>query len=392
VSPIEIQSKRGVFLRGPRMAQCVLAAASLLMMSCSSHADDDTIETKEGTLRIEKVAGGLQYPWGLAFLPDGRMLVTEKPGRLRIVAKDGTVSEPLRGVPEVVDDGQGGLLDVVLDPKFAENRLVYLSYSEPGDGGTSGTAVARGKLGEMGLDNVEVIFRQTPKVGDDLHFGSRLAFSPDGKLYVTLGERFKFHPAQDLASHLGKIVRINPDGSVPEDNPFVGQEGALPEIWSYGHRNPQGAAIHPETGKLWENEFGPRGGDELNIPEAGKNYGWPVVSWGKHYDGKDIPDPPTHPEFADAIYHWTPVISPSGMTFYTGDAIPAWKGNLLIGGLSAKGIVRLTLDGEKVTDEERIPMNARIRDVVQGPDGAVYALTDKNKGKILRLTLASPRT
>jgi glucose/arabinose dehydrogenase len=290
-------------------------------------------------------------------------------------------------VPEVVDDGQGGLLDVVLDPKFAENRLVYLSYSEPGDGGTSGTAVARGKLGEMGLDNVEVIFRQTPKVGDDLHFGSRLAFSPDGKLYVTLGERFKFHPAQDLASHLGKVVRINPDGSVPEDNPFVGQEGALPEIWSYGHRNPQGAAIHPETGKLWENEFGPRGGDELNIPEAGKNYGWPVVSWGKHYDGKDIPDPPTHPEFADAIYHWTPVISPSGMTFYTGDAIPAWKGNLLIGGLSSQALVRLTLDGEKVTAEERLPLGVRVRDVKQGPDGAVYAI-DESNDEILRLTLA----
>ena len=350
------------------------------------------IDTKQGTLKVETVADGLQYPWSLAFLPDGRMLVTEKPGRLRIVAKDGTVSEPLKGVPEVVADEQGGLLDVALDPNFAANGLVYLSYSELGDDGNSGTAVARGKLGETSLGNVEVIFRQKPKVEDALHFGSRLAFSRDGKLFVTLGERFQFDPAQDLSTHLGKIVRINPDGSVPEDNPFVGQKGALPEIWSYGHRNPQGAAIHPETGKLWENEFGPRGGDELNIPEAGKNYGWPVVSWGKHYDGRAIPQPPTHPEFADAIYHWTPVISPSGMTFYTADAIPGWKGNLLIGGLSAHGIVRLTLDGEKVTDEERIPMDVRIRDVVQGPDGAVYALTDKNKGKILRLTLASPRS
>ena len=389
VIPI-VQRKRGDFFCSRRVAG-FFAAALLMLSSQSCQAKDTTIDTKAGTLKVEKVADGLQHPWGLAFLPDGRMLVTERPGRLRIVAKDGTVSEPLKGVPEVVADEQGGLLDVALDPNFASNGLVYLSYSEPGDDG-NGTAVARGKLGEMGLDNVEVIFRQKPKVEGGLHFGSRLAFSPNGKLFVTLGERFQFDPAQDLSTHLGKIVRINPDGSVPEDNPFVGQKGALPEIWSYGHRNPQGAAIHPETGKLWENEFGPRGGDELNVPEAGKNYGWPVVSWGKHYDGKDIPEPPTHPEFADAIYHWTPVISPSGMTFYTADAIPGWKGNLLIGCLSSEGIVRLTLDGEKVTDEERIPMGVRIRDVVQGPDGAVYALTDKNKGKILRLTLASPKS
>ena len=221
--------------------------------------------------------------------------------------------------------------------------------------------------------------------------GGRLAFSPDGKLFVTLGERFKFAPAQDLSNHLGKIVRINPDGSVPPDNPFVGREDARPEIWSYGHRNPQGAAIHPKTGKLWETEFGPMGGDELNIPEAGRNYGWPVVSWGKHYDGTAIPEPPTHPEFADAITHWTPVISPSGMTFYTGDAIPAWQGNLLIGGLSSEALVRLTLDGEAVKAEERIPMGARIRDVAEAPDGSVYLLTDEDDGKILRLTL-KPRT
>jgi glucose/arabinose dehydrogenase len=389
VNPI-VQRQRGDFFRSWRVVGCPFAVALLMLFPQSCRATDAMIDTKQGKLKVETVADGLQYPWSLAFLPDGRMLVTEKPGRLRIVAKDGTVPEPLKGVPEAVADEQGGLLDVALDPNFASNGLVYLSYSEPGDDGNSGTAVARGKLGEMGLDNVEVIFRQKPKVEDALHFGSRLAFSPGGKLFVTLGERFQFDPAQDLSTHLGKIVRINPDGSVPEDNPFVGQKGALPEIWSYGHRNVQGAAIHPETGKLWENEFGPRGGDELNIPEAGKNYGWPVVSWGKHYDGRDIPDPPTHPEFADAIYHWTPVISPSGMTFYTADAIPGWKGNLLIGGLSSEGIVRLTLDGEKVTDEERIPMDVRIRDVVQGPDGAVYALTDKNKGKILRLTLEKP--
>jgi glucose/arabinose dehydrogenase len=289
-------------------------------------------------------------------------------------------------VPKVVVAGQGGLLDVAIHHDFKSNSLVYLTYSEPGEGG-AGTAVARGKLGESGLDGVEVIFRQEPKVGGGNHFGSRLVFAPDGKLFVTLGERFTFTPAQDLTNDLGKIVRINPDGSVPKDNPFVGRTDARPEIWSYGHRNPQGAAIHPETGKLWETEFGPMGGDELNIPQAGANYGWPVVSWGSHYTGEDIPDPPTHPEFADAIYHWNPVISPSGITFYTADAIPAWKGNLLIAALSGQAIVRLTLDGEKVVDEERIPMGARIRDVVQGPDGAVYALTDEGNGEILRLRL-----
>ena len=376
-----------VELRQIRGRILLLAAATTLIAPSVSLAEDKMIDSKEGALKVETVAKGLEFPWGLAFLPDGRMLVTERPGRLRIAAKDGTLSEPLKGVPEVFAEGQGGLLDVALDPKFTENSLVYLSYSEPGEDDTSGTAVARGKLGADGIENVEVIFRQKPKVDDDLHYGSRLAFSPDGMLFVTLGERFKVAPAQDLSTTLGKVVRINPDGSVPDDNPFVGQEGKLPEIYSYGHRNPQGAAIHPETGKLWENEFGPLGGDELNIIEPGKNYGWPEVSWGKHYNGKAIPEPTTRPEFVDAIKHWTPVISPSGMTFYTGDAIPAWKGNLLLSGLSSQAIVRLALDGEKVTGEERIELGKRIRNVVQGPDGAVYVLTDQKKGKILRLTL-----
>jgi glucose/arabinose dehydrogenase len=362
------------------------------MTSQAGLAEDKTVETKEGTLKVETIAGGLQHPWGLAFLPDGRMLVTERSGTLRIVGKDGKMSEPVKGVPEVLAEDQGGLLDVALDPKFGENGLVYLSYSELGEDGKSGTAVARGKLGSDAFENVEIIFRQRPKTDGALHYGSRLVFAPDGKLFVTLGERFKFKPAQDLSTTLGKIVRINSDGSVPEDNPFVGQEGKLPEIWSYGHRNSQGAAIHPETGQLWENEFGPLGGDELNIIEPGKNYGWPVVSWGNHYDRKDIPDPPTHPEFTDAIYQWTPVISPSGMTFYTADAIRAWRGNLLISGLSSQGIVRLTLDGAKVTSEERIALDDRIRHVAQGPDGAVYVLTDERDGSILRLTMANPRS
>jgi glucose/arabinose dehydrogenase len=363
-----------------------VGVAAVSLASRYGMSVDGPRNTKAGTIKVETVATGLSHPWGLAFLPDGRMLVTERSGTLRLASKDGKLSPPLSGVPKVVAMGQGGLLDVAIDPDFKSNNLVYLTYSEPGEGGAS-TAVARGKLGESGLDGVEVIFRQEPKVQGGNHFGSRLAFSPDGKLFVTLGERFTFAPAQDLTNDLGKIVRINPDGSVPKDNPFVGRTDARPEIWSYGHRNPQGAAIHPETGKLWETEFGPRGGDELNIPQAGANYGWPVVSWGNHYTGEDIPDPPTHPEFADAIYHWNPVISPSGITFYTANAIPAWKGNLLIAGLSEQAIVRLTLDGEKVVGEERIPMGARIRDVAQGPDGAVYALTDEGNGEILRLTL-----
>jgi glucose/arabinose dehydrogenase len=372
-------------------------AASLALLPAAGCAEDRTVDTETGTIKVKTLAEGLDHPWGMAFLPDGRLLVTERAGDLRIMSADGMLTEPLSGVPKVVAQGQGGLLDVALDPNFAENKLVYLSYSEPGDDG-AGTAVARGRLAGDALEDVKVIFRQTPKVSGGNHFGGRLAFTPDGKLFITLGERFKFEPAQDLTSHLGKIVRINPDGSVPPDNPFIGQKDAQPEIWSYGHRNVESAAIHPKTGKLWTLEFGPKGGDELNIPAPGLNYGWPVVSWGKHYDGKDIPNPPTHPEFADAVRHWTPVISPSGITFYTAEAfpgwtantIPAWKDNLLIGGLSSQAIIRLTLDGEIVTGEERIPMGARIRDVEQGPDGAVYALTDAGDGAVLRITAQSP--
>jgi aldose sugar dehydrogenase len=369
-----------------RLAFLIILAAVAVLLMLAELAKTRTLATEAGPIKVETFAEGLSHPWGLAFLSDGRMLVTERPGRLRLVSKEGKLSKPLSGVPEVFAAGQGGLLDVAIDPDFQSNQLVYISYAEPGEGGAS-TVVARGKLGKHGLEDVEVIFRQLPKVDGANHFGSRLAFAPDGKLFITLGERFKFTPAQDLSNDLGKIVRINPDGSIPEDNPFVGRKDARPEIWSYGHRNAQGAAIHPETGKLWEDEFGPLGGDELNIPQAGADYGWPVVSWGDNYDRSVIPDPPTHPEFADAIYHWNPVISPSGMTFYTGDAIPGWKDNLLIGGLSSKAIVRLTLDGEKVVGEERLPMGMRIRDVVEAPDGSVFALTDEDDGKILRLTL-----
>ena len=288
----------------------LIATLSLAFLPMASSADERSIDTETGKINVETVVEGLDHPWGMAFLPGGQILVTERSGDLRILSPEGTLSAPLTGVPEVVAKGQGGLLDVALDPNFAANKLVYLSYAEPGDGG-AGTAVARGRLEGNGLEAVQVIFRQTPKVSGRNHFGGRLAFAPDGTLFVTLGDRFAFEPAQDLASHLGKIVRINPDGSVPQDNPFISQKDAQPEIWSLGHRNVESAAIHPETGKLWTLEFGPLGGDELNIPAPGGNYGWPIVSWGKHYDGKDIPDPPTRPEFLDAVRHWTPVISPS---------------------------------------------------------------------------------
>jgi aldose sugar dehydrogenase len=348
------------------------------------------VRTEDGTVTVEVIARGLDHPWGMVFLPDGRMLVTERPGRLSTIARDGRASAPVRNVPAVHARDQGGLLDVALDPDFAVNRMVYLSYAEPGPDGTASTAVARGRLNQAAtaLDSVTAIFRQEPKVSGDNHFGSRLAFAPDGTLFITTGERFKFEPAQDLSGHLGTIVRIHRDGSIPADNPFVGRQGARPEIWSYGHRNVQGAAIDPRTGTLWAHEMGPRGGDELNIPQAGRNYGWPLVSAGRHYDGRTIPDPSTRPDLAAAVYQWTPVISPSGMIFYTGSQFPKWRGDILMGGLSAKGIVRVDLDGNTVRGEHRIELGQRIRDVAQGPDGAVYALTDQTDGEILRLSPA----
>ncbi|MGD8767359.1 MAG: PQQ-dependent sugar dehydrogenase [Methyloceanibacter sp.] len=376
---------------------CLLILGAVLMLYTGpAVALKTTVETEAGPINVETVAEGLKHPWGMAFLPDGRMLVTERVGTLRIVNSDGSVSQPLSGVPEVAARGQGGLLDVALDPEFFSNKLIYLSYAEPGDGG-AGTAVARGRLAGETLEDLKVIFQQTPKVKGSGHFGSRLTFAPDGTLFVTLGDRRKLDLVQDLSSHVGKIVRINPDGSVPQDNPFIGQKDAQPEIWSLGHRNVQSASIDPRTGKLWTLEFGPRGGDELNQPVPGENYGWPLVNWGSEYGGDNIPDPSTRPELADAVRHWTPVISPSGATFYTAEpvpgwtseAIPAWTGDLLIGGLSSQGIVRLRLKGEEVTDEEQISLGARIRNVVQGPDGAVYVLTDESNGKILRLTAQS---
>ena len=345
-------------------------------------------------IRVETVARGLEHPWGLAFLLDGRKLVTERPGRLRIVERNGQLSQPLAGVPQVRAGGQGGLLDVALDPGFADNRLVYLSYAEPGEGGTVGTAVARGRLGQGRLDDVQVIYRQEPKVQGGNHFGSRLVFAHDGTLFVTQGDRFNHrHAAQDLSVGFGKVMRINPDGSVPPDNPFVGRAGVQPEIWSYGHRNVQSAALHPETGQLWTVEHGARGGDELNHPEAGKNYGWPVITYGVDYSGLRIGEGTTKPGMEQPVYYWDPVIAPSGMTFYTGDAFPDWKGSIFIGSLQPGLLVRITLQDGRVTYEERHAgdLDERIRDVRQGPDGMIYLLTDRRDGRILRIVPADRR-
>ncbi|MFB3816296.1 MAG: PQQ-dependent sugar dehydrogenase [Candidatus Methylomirabilales bacterium] len=342
--------------------------------------------TERGPVRAVTVASGLDHPWGLAFLPDGRMLVTERPGRVRLVQRDGSLSPPLAGVPDVVARGQGGLLDVALDPGHAENRLVYLSYAESGDRG-AGTAVARGRLGQAGLEDVRVIFRQEPKVSGNNHFGSRLVFGRDGTLFVTLGERFLFDPAQDPSNHLGKIVRIQPDGGVPRDNPFAGRQGVKPEIWSLGHRNVQGAALHPETGALWIAEHGARGGDEINIVEAGRNYGWPVIGYGRHYSGQKIGEGTAKPGMEQPIHYWDPSIAPSGMAFYTADRFPEWRGSLFVGALAGKLLARLTLAGGRVAREERLltRLGERLRDVRQGPDGLLYLLTDARDGRLLRL-------
>ena len=361
---------------------------AFLLMIGSACAQPESVQSDAGKVNVESLAEGLTHPWGMAFLPDGRLLVTERAGQLRILNADHTLSQPVSGVPEVYSKGQGGLLDVALDPDFENNQLVYLSFSEPGGNNRATTALGRGVLEEDQIKGFSVIFRQEPMVEGENHFGGRIVFSPEGNIFLTMGERFKGEPAQDLSSHLGTIARIKPDGSVPSDNPFVGQENAKDEIWSYGHRNIEAAAFHPETKELWIAEMGPKGGDELNKPEAGRNYGWPVVSWGIHYDGGDIPDPPTKPEFADAKIHWTPVISPSGMIFYTGNLIPQWQGTALIGGLSSKGVVRVRINGEQAEEVERISLNTRIRDVEQAPDGSVYVLTDQSNGKVLRLSPA----
>jgi glucose/arabinose dehydrogenase len=344
---------------------------------------------------VVTVAEGLDKPWAIAFLPDGRMLVTEKPGRLRIVTQEGQLSDPVAGLPEMDARDQGGLLDVVLDPDFAQNKLIYWSYAEPRGNGTNSTAVARGQLVEDGASarvaDVQVIFQQNPAMDSTKHYGNRLVFDREGHLLIALGERSIMAgrvQAQDMNSALGKVVRINRDGSIPADNPFVGQDGVRPEIFASGVRNVQAAALHPTTGQLWEIEHGARGGDELNIIEAGKNYGWPTITYGLEYSGQPIGEGLTAKAgLEQPAYYWDPVIGPSGMIFYQGDLFPAWKDSLFVGALRDKQLVRLTLDGDRVVGEERLltDVNARIREVEQGPDGAIYLATDSAEGKILKL-------
>ena len=373
------------------MRSFVVASAAALVLSNPAGAAPQRFQTSAGNVTVETVARGLVSPWALAFLPDGRMLVTERPGRLRLAGKDGKLSPALAGVPKVFARGQGGLHDVVLDRDYAHNNTIYFCFAEPAEGGGR-TALARARLIDQAtprLDDVKVIFHQSGPLSNGNHFGCRIAQTADNNLFLTMGEHFTDRDeAQKLTSHLGKIVRIRPDGSVPGDNPFVGRKDAKPEIWSYGHRNAQGAAIHPVTGKLWEHEHGAKGGDEVNIPQPGKNYGWPVISYGVNYDGSPVGSGKAEmPGMEQPIKYWVPSIAPSGMAFYTGGLFPAWRGSLFVGALIGQMLVRLTLDGEKVTGEERLlqGLRERIRDVRNGPDGAIYLLTDNNAGRILRV-------
>ncbi|MCH8998386.1 MAG: PQQ-dependent sugar dehydrogenase [Proteobacteria bacterium] len=349
-------------------------------------SDGRIFESERHRFRLTVVASGLEHPWGLAFLPDGAMLVTERPGRLRVI-RDGVLDPtPVSGVPEVAAVGQGGLLDVALHPRFRDNRLVYLSYAGKGRGG-AGTEVARGRLSEGRLEDLEILFAVRPKSRGGRHFGSRLVFDAQGRLYITAGERGDPDRAQDPGDAAGSVIRLTEDGGIPPDNPFVGRAGARPEIFSIGHRNPQGLARHPETGRIWAVEHGPRGGDEVNVIEAGVNYGWPVITSGMSYAGFPIGEGSEKPGMAQPVTYWVPSISPSGMAFYTGAAFPAWRGNLFVGALSGRLLVRLELDGERVVHEERLleELGERIRDVRQGPDGLLYLLTDAPDGALLRL-------
>jgi glucose/arabinose dehydrogenase len=352
------------------------AAASSAAVAASASAEAPrSLSSQHGPIAVSTLASGLENPWALAFLPDGRLLVSERPGRLRIIGTDGVVSAALTGVPDVVAEGQGGLFDVVPAPDFASSQRIYLSYAEPGEGKLASTAVAYARLTDSGLEDVTVIFSQTPKVDTRHHFGSRLVFDGQGHLFISLGDRGLRPTAQDLGSHMGGLIRVNLDGSVPADNPFVSTEGALPEFWSYGHRNQQGAALNPWTGAVWTHEHGPKGGDEINIPQPGKNYGWPLATFGINYSGDVIPEAVgTTAEGAEPPHHYWPV-SPglSGMAFYDHARFPTWQRSLFVGALAQRALIRLSLEGDAVVAEERLleDLKWRIRDVRVGPDGAV---------------------
>lgn len=368
----------------------IMTVFAIVPFACAQGAEIHREQTGYGTIIVEEVATGLNHPWAMAFLPDGSALITEREGDLRLMGPDGSLSAGLSGVPEVYASEQGGLLDVALDPDFESNRQIYLSYAEPRSQGENATAVARAVLDDSNkwLSNVEVIFQQQPSYSGNKHFGSRLVFAPDGNLFVTLGERSSLRDeAQNLGNHLGAVVRIAPDGSVPDDNPFVEQDGVMPEIWTYGHRNPQGAALNPESGELWLHEHGPRGGDEVNIAEAGKNYGWPVITHGQEYFGGEIGVGTEREGMEQPIHYWVPSIAPSGMAFYTGDEVDEWQGDIFVGALAGRLLVRLDRDGDRITGEERMleDLAERIRDVRMGPDGMIYLLTDSSSGRVLRI-------
>jgi len=375
------------------MRWSALVCAGTLVAAGCAPASGQVFHSSAGDFVVQTAAKGLDHPWALAFLPDRRLLVTERPGRVRIIAKDGTLPPALVGVPKVFAAAQGGLLDIVLDRGFTQNQTIYFCYAEPVEGGAR-TALARARLLDESsprIEAVELIFRQAGPLSTGNHFGCRILQTPDDNLFVTLGEHFTTRDqAQNLGNHLGKIIRIRPDGSVPADNPFVGRAAAKPEIWSYGHRNPQGLALHPVTGKLWEHEHGPRGGDEVNIIEKGKNYGWPVIGYGIDYSGARIHESTHKAGMEQPLKYWVPSIAPSGMTFYSGDLFARWRGGLFLGALAGQMLVRLELDGEKVVNEERLlqQLRERIRDVREGPDGALWLATDSSSGRILRLVPA----
>lgn len=367
------------------------ALTALLAASTSIAAVADTVETERHKVTVSTFADGFTNPWGMTFLPDNSVLVTERSGDLYWVSENGQYREKISGTPEVVAKSQGGLLDVTVDPDFENNGWVYISYSEPAQDGSKGnsTAVMRAKLADKTLTDKDVIFRQAPKYESNAHFGSRLVFSPQGHLYITLGDRYsRMDDAQTLDNHHGKVIRIWPDGSIPKDNPFVDDNNALSEIWSYGHRNVQGADVHPETGQLWTVEHGPQGGDEVNIPQAGKNYGWPEITYGVDYGGAVISEDAVKQGMEQPLYYWVPSIATAGATFYTGDAFPEWQGDFFVAALKSALVARLDVYEGRVMHEERLFENAveaRIRDINQGPDGFLYLLTDESNGSIIQI-------